>query len=66
MSYDNLTPVQMFCPNCGAKVIGYKSADGAVRMLCDRCYAAIFSKKKNERVINIQLTAPTATQEMYT
>lgn len=58
MDFTNLCPVQMFCPNCGKKIIGYKSKDGAVRIDCPTCRVKIFSKKKNEKRIDMELTIP--------
>lgn len=48
--------VQMYCANCGAKVVGFKGADGGVRISCKRCMVKIFSKQKNRREINIKLS----------
>ena len=51
----NGTYVQMFCPNCGTKVMGFKRADGGVRISCPRCSIKIFSKQKNSREVDIKL-----------
>lgn len=56
MDFSNLYPVTMFCPNCGHKVTGYKSEDGAVRIECPRCRVKIFSKQKNVKSIKMELT----------
>ncbi len=63
MDFKNLYPVQMCCPNCGAKIIGYKDDDGALRIDCRRCQVKIFSKQKNKRKVNIELTFPYQLQE---
>lgn len=57
MDFSNLYPVQMFCPNCGHKIIAYKSEDGALRIECPRCQVKIFSKQKTVREVNIKMTA---------
>lgn len=49
--------VQMFCPNCGAKISGYRREDGAFKVDCPRCAVKIFSKQKSKREINIKLTS---------
>lgn len=56
MDYKDLSPIQMFCANCGTKVVGFKSVDGAVRISCPRCLAKIFSKQKTKREIDIRVT----------
>ncbi len=56
MDFSNLTPVAMFCPNCGHKVIGYKSDDGALRIQCPKCKVIIYSKyhsRKQETTIRV-------------
>jgi ribosomal protein S27AE len=57
MSDKKLEPVQMFCPNCGKLVIGYKSEDGAVRISCHRCKVVLYSKQRSKREINIKMIA---------
>lgn len=47
--------VQMYCANCGAKISGFKCADGAFRMSCPRCRVKIFSRQKNLGEVNIKL-----------
>lgn len=51
--YNNV--VQMYCANCGAKVAGLKSQDGALRIECPRCGVKIYSKQKNAREVDIKL-----------
>ena len=36
--------VSIFCPQCGRKVVGRKSDDGAIRMQCPGCKAVLYSK----------------------
>lgn len=50
-----LTSVKLFCPNCGSKVVGYKSDDGAVRITCKKCRVAIFSKLKTPKELAIRV-----------
>lgn len=53
---ENCSPIRLYCPNCGKKVIGYKGVDGAVRIRCSNCFVAIFSKQKNKQEIDIKVT----------
>lgn len=57
MQFNNLKPVQMYCPNCGTLVTGYRREDGAVLLECHKCKVVLFSKQKNVREINIKMTA---------
>lgn len=57
MDFSNLTPVQLYCPNCGQKVVGYKAADGSVRIMCPKCRSVIFSKHRNPKETTIKLYA---------
>ena len=41
--------VEMYCPNCGKKITGYKNKYGMVKMECGRCRCAIVSVKKSVR-----------------
>lgn len=56
MDFQNLSPVRLYCPNCGTIVTGYKSDDGAVRIDCPKCRVKIFSKQQNKKTINLKLT----------
>lgn len=47
MDFSNLAPVNMFCPNCGHKVTGYKDERGGTRLQCDRCKVVMYSKFHN-------------------
>ncbi len=55
MDFSSTSPVRLFCANCGAKITGYRSNDGALRIDCPRCYIKIFSKQKTPREIDIKL-----------
>lgn len=59
MDFSNLYFVGLFCPNCGRKIIGYKSNDGALRVSCPKCDVKLFSKQRNRREINIKMTETT-------
>lgn len=60
MESTQLTPVKLFCPNCGNKVIGYKSDDGAVRITCSKCRVVIYSKPKNPKELAIRVISTKA------
>lgn len=47
--------VQMYYANCGTKVAGLKSQDGALRITCQKCGIKIYSKQKNAREVDIKL-----------
>ena len=55
----NGSPVRMYCPNCGKKILGYKGQDGAVRTQCSKCLVVIFSKQKNKQEIDIKVKQST-------
>ena len=55
MDFSNLEPVQMFCPNCGRKITGYKDDDGALRIVCDGCKVSIYSKRKTRKKFSIEI-----------
>lgn len=55
MSFPGYQNIKMFCPNCGHKIIGSKGTDGSLKIQCDRCKVAIFSKPHGSREINIRL-----------
>ena len=57
MDLSRLTPVSLFCPNCGHKVIGYQSADGALRIICERCGSKIYSKQMKKTEVTIKFIA---------
>lgn len=64
MDYSNLYPVQMYCPNCGIKITGYKDDDGALKTDCPRCQVRIFSKQKGNKKINIEIIVSLGTKYM--
>lgn len=50
--------VQMYCPNCGKKIMGYKNKKGVVKMQCDRCRYAIVTVRKTPRKYEITVEQP--------
>ncbi|MEG9430572.1 MAG: hypothetical protein VZQ61_06610 [Christensenellaceae bacterium] len=57
MDSSRYIPIQMYCPNCGHKVVGLKSADSAVRIVCDRCKSTIFSKQIRKKEVTLKVVA---------
>ena len=49
------SPVYLFCPNCGQKVMGYKTPDGAIKIMCPKCHAVIFSKKMKPTEVTLKV-----------
>ena len=60
MDFSNLEPVQMYCPNCGHKITGYKSDDGFLNTICNRCRLSISRKRKNSKKVSIEISNPYA------
>ena len=58
MSYEDVTPVRMYCNNCARKCIGYLARDQTARFECGCCGTVLVSKKKTKRIIDVRLTAP--------
>lgn len=58
MSSTNLVPVQLYCPNCGRKIIGYKGDDNSLRIRCNTCKVVIFSKRHTKKEIDLKIVAP--------
>lgn len=57
MDSSQIVPIHMYCPNCGHKVVGLKSADGALRIKCDRCKSVIFSKQIRKKEVTLKVVA---------
>lgn len=55
MSEPKVIIVSMFCPKCGHKMFGQMFDDGATKLQCSRCKAAIFSKPRGKRELDIKL-----------
>ena len=58
MNYDNLNPVRLYCPNCGKLLVGYKTDDGSVNIVCKTCLVRIYSKHKSKQEILIKMKLP--------
>lgn len=55
MNISKYETVSLYCPNCGKRITGYKSDDGSLRIVCDKCRVSIFSKLRNKRELNIKV-----------
>lgn len=55
---DRWLQVQMFCPNCGNLVLGYRNTKGLVKKRCERCGVLLYSKRITRRRIDIQVNKP--------
>ena len=51
-------PVERFCGNCVNHIIGYKTADGLVKIQCPRCGMVSVMKKKSRRLVQVDEHAP--------
>ncbi len=60
MGQEKFSVATMFCPQCGHKIIGYKSEDGTLKVTCDRCRAVIFSKPHKKKEMAIRVVAKKA------
>lgn len=58
MEISKLEAVQMFCPNCGQKVMGYKGEDGGIRITCKKCRSVIFSKLHSKKEVKMRVINP--------
>ena len=41
MDLYNVTPTQLYCPNCGYKVTGYNDKNAVLRRTCPKCRVAV-------------------------
>lgn len=55
MDVYNVTPTQLYCPNCGYKVTGYNDRNAVLRRTCPKCrvanYQQITQNKREKRSI---------------
>lgn len=58
MEFSKLEVVQMFCPNCGQKVLAYKGEDGGIRITCKKCRSVIFSKLHSKKEMKMRVINP--------
>lgn len=54
----DLTPVNMYCPNCGHKLSGFQAADGSLQITCKRCRTVVCSKVRNVRTRVLKIVVP--------
>ena len=38
---DTWYPFSWYCPNCGTQLIGFKNAEGMIKVECKRCASAV-------------------------
>jgi len=58
MKHEEWIPFTWHCPNCGAKVTGYKNEKGTIKVECRRCYVVMVRSFKGRRHDTIDLYAP--------
>ena len=51
-------PVKRYCGNCGKLILGYKTAEGIVKIQCPCCGMMSVMKKISRRVIGVDEHAP--------
>lgn len=51
-------PAVMYCVNCAEKIVGYRNADGKVKVECPRCGVKYVSQRKSRRHEQIDVYAP--------
>ena len=47
-----------YCPNCGTQLIGFKNAEGMIKVECKRCLAVSVRKVMGRRHNRIDVYAP--------
>ena len=47
-----------YCPNCGTQLIGFKNAEGMIKVECKRCLAVSVRKVMGRRHNRIDIYAP--------
>ena len=47
---DTWYPFSWYCPNCGTQLIGFKNAEGMIKVECKRCRIDIYAPKGQETV----------------
>lgn len=47
--------VQIYCPNCGNRIEGYRGENGVLRRTCKKCGAAVVSKQKKKNEIEVKV-----------
>ncbi len=46
---DTWYPFSWYCPNCGTQLIGFKNAEGMIKVECKRCLAVSVRKVMGRR-----------------
>lgn len=57
-NHEEWVPFSWHCPNCGAKVIGYKNEKGTIKVECTRCRVVMVRTFKGRRHDTIDIYAP--------
>ena len=47
--------VQIYCPNCGNRIEGYRGENGVLRRTCKKCGAVVVSKQKKKNEIEVKI-----------
>ena len=55
---DTWYPFSWYCPNCGTQLIGFKNAEGMIKVECKRCLAVSVRKVMGRRHNRIDVYAP--------
>jgi len=48
---------QMYCPNCMKRLMGITDENGAMRVICERCGAKIYSKQIKPQTYMMRVSA---------
>ena len=48
---------QMYCPNCMKRLTGITDENGAMRVICERCDAKIYSKQIKPQTYMMRIRA---------
>ena len=62
--HDEWTPFSWHCANCGTIVVGYRNAQGAIKVQCNRCRVVMVRKIKSRRHSTIDVYAPEGQEEL--
>ncbi|MBR2257251.1 MAG: hypothetical protein IJ899_07920 [Blautia sp.] len=46
---DTWYPFSWYCPNCGTQLIGFKNAEGMIKVECKRCLAVLNTQSNGIR-----------------
>ena len=62
---DTWYPFSWYCPNCGTQLIGFKNAEGMIKVECKRCLAVSVRKVMGRRHNRIDVYAPKGQEDAY-